>query len=66
MKAVLTSVRHLDQLLLLIRPLGQPTTSVVLSTVVEHPIAHPSTTDSGDEVTGTTRTWVAELETRSA
>jgi Lrp/AsnC family transcriptional regulator, leucine-responsive regulatory protein len=41
-KAVATSVQHLEQLLLAIRPLGQPATSIVLSTVVEHPVVRPS------------------------
>jgi Lrp/AsnC family transcriptional regulator, leucine-responsive regulatory protein len=57
MKVVVTSVRHLDQLLTKIRPLGQPSTSVVLSTVVEHPLVHPSATDAGDEVGSGTSPW---------
>jgi Lrp/AsnC family transcriptional regulator, leucine-responsive regulatory protein len=52
MKAVATSVQHLDQLLMKIRPLGQPSTSIVLSTVVQHPIVKPATTDASDTYDG--------------
>jgi Lrp/AsnC family leucine-responsive transcriptional regulator len=64
MKAVVTSVRHLDQLLMKICPLGQPATSVVLSTIVEHPVVRPSATDG--EVTSARRPWTTELASRSA
>jgi Lrp/AsnC family leucine-responsive transcriptional regulator len=48
-KIVATSVHHLEQLLLRIRAFGQPMTSVVLSTVVEHPVAKPAApADSGN------------------
>ena len=46
-KLVATSVAHLEQLLLRIRAFGQPATSVVLSTVVEHPLMKPSAPPDG-------------------
>jgi len=48
-KAVATSVRHLEQLLLKIRLFGQPATSVVLSTVVGHPLVRPAAAGEGGE-----------------
>jgi Lrp/AsnC family transcriptional regulator, leucine-responsive regulatory protein len=66
MKAVATSVRHLDQLLMKIRPFGQPATSVALSTIVVHPLVRPAETNEGDVVRSAPRPWRAELATRSA
>jgi hypothetical protein len=54
---VLTSVRHLDHFLMKIRPFGQPATSVVLSTVVEHPLVHPSATYADEDLGGAARPW---------
>jgi Lrp/AsnC family transcriptional regulator, leucine-responsive regulatory protein len=56
-KAVLTSVRHLDHFLMKIRPLGQPATSVVLSTIIEHPLVRPSTIEDGEDVGSASRAW---------
>ncbi len=42
LKAVVTSVQHLEQVLMRIRPLGQPATSVVLSHVLTHPVVPPA------------------------
>ena len=41
LKAVATSVEHLEQLVIRIRALGQPATSVVLSSVFTHPVVRP-------------------------
>jgi Lrp/AsnC family leucine-responsive transcriptional regulator len=41
LKAVVTSVEHLEQVLIRIRALGQPATSVVLSQVFTHPVTKP-------------------------
>jgi Lrp/AsnC family transcriptional regulator, leucine-responsive regulatory protein len=45
LKAVVTSVEHLEQILISIRALGQPATSVVLSQVFTHPIVKPLGSD---------------------
>ncbi|HEX9268346.1 MAG TPA: Lrp/AsnC family transcriptional regulator [Candidatus Limnocylindria bacterium] len=68
LKAVATSVHHLEQLLLRIRPLGQPATSVVLSTVVEHPVVRPSETNLGQNGNGSgpLKPRTEELTVRSA
>jgi len=45
--ALATSVHHLEQMLLRIRAIGQPATSVILSTVIQHPVVRPAQTDPG-------------------
>ena len=45
LKVVVTSVEHLEQILIKIRALGQPATSLVLSTVFTHPVKKPRDSD---------------------
>ena len=66
LKAIVTSVQHLEQLLLRIRPLGQPATSVVLSCVQSHPVVQPAAADLGQNGNGRAPTRPEELGVRTA
>jgi len=64
LKAVVTGVPHLEQILMRIRPLGQPATSIVLSTCVTHPVVPPST--NRGSANGDIKARTEELGVRTA
>ena len=68
LKAVVTGVPHLEQMLMRIRPLGQPATSVVLSSVIQHPVVPPSSSNghSNGNGNGDLKVRSEELGVRTA